>query len=1764
MSKILSAPIFRPSWSGPAVRLFLSAFFLVVVFHAPSSRAQSDGPPVDPPTTDNPTGNSGAFNGQVTTAGSYDPYTGNATRTVVDAVVPGAAGDYGLAFARTTNSRRELTAVRDAFFGDGGNWRHSYQWSAIRYDVNGVSRYLIGYPDGRSIEFADDGSGNMVPPKGVNEQLLVITPPGQASERALVLQLANGGQVVFPNRGFFFTPGGPSSPVAFANYWRAEQIVDPHGAVIRLRYDDDIAFNGASGNRYLLAEVDEPAGRSLRLLYQTYNYTGQINGQNVTYQWTVLGEVKVVFGANVLTDVTYAYALFGTSNGTLPPPGSPPSGYPYLTLTQVSYNNEPSVSQPSTVVRAAYAYSRGTQGGRPLLHSLHDPHFGGPMADIRYKFAPYSASSTVPWGTIVSESHEVPSNPNTESVSSLNRNDPKNPYEVRGDDQRRDFHYGETSGPGSTLTGARAYNLTSFTDFEGHLSYQGYDAAGYLNKFTDRKGNVTTYDHEPITGKLTSVHLPDALGSHRDFTYTDAAHPDTSKPYYLYRSTDERGNATVITRAHPADATAHLVTRVDYPDTGYELFTYQAFTVNTKTFYKLASRRTVLGATLAYTYDEANHGGSGLPGLLTSSSRPKGDGDTERVTVNYYYDAFDRLVRVRDERLNDSWIGDNQGQGGYNGRQQAIRITHTDSSFAMFSYDDYGNLLTTTDELGHPTTVTYDDYRRPVTLTESVNDSVSGIVSRTTTTTYERNLGGNIFGPYTHTSSVAGSVRLPSGKALQHFVTPNLTPDRDLAGLQVDAQGNVQPTADTTATAYSYDPNDNLAFLVQQASSGVNLTTGYTYDGRNRPLTSTAPNGTVSAFSYDAASNLLQVDLPFDTQSNPNHGPLIYGDYDPMNRPRLAQDPKGQPTRVTYDVAGDVLTLTDGDTHPATTFGYDLLGRSKSINYADSTTEAWTYDAAGNLFSFQNRAGSLQTFRAYDNRNRPTGYDWSNNNAPGVGMVFDAANRLTSLTNPNSTLSYTYNDANEPTGETQAIGGTNPRTVTYTLNADSLPRKVGYPGRDVFARTFDKRNELVGVGFDGGAALAGYNWNGDGTPALRSLGNATNTTFGYDANGRINDTNTVRAGSGGTTTPISHRQYGYTPNDQLSWFNRVTEQPATINYVPYPGAVNQTYVAAPTTNTGDACIYDAAGQLTQILQDAGNVQGADAGHGNFYANPAATNQRHQHAFTYDAAGNRQDSVFDGTTTTNVTDGLNRYTSYTSGNGDGDDYLYDPLGNTTYQLGWYYTYDAQGRLLSASTLPPEDSATTDSAAFARGSGTASAQPGSPRYPRILFSYDALGRCVRRDYQTLAPPPVYPGSYQVITQDSVLLTYDGWDLIEERDGNQNLLYRYVHGAGTDEMICRLDGSGQVLYYHYDALGDVTHLTNAAGSVVESYRYMPYGRPEVFDAQGYQLLDGKGNATSAVANRFLFKGREYLEGPELYDLRNRHYSSRTGRFLQPDPAGFGASGINLYAYCGNDPVNGVDPSGLDPSSQVIVITGSRNLSAVFTGGSSLGGNFSPRSRDEVGDAARVPTIYQEGGLHRPSGDEAPERIVITDSPLPNRDVSTPGVGVIPIPLTPPKRSVYVSPFRSSKTTGGGGLASGGKNGFVRYEDGAVGQVFTNFARKGYYQSGMEIQNATLGILELEFNLITFGGMGRVEATVVGAAKKAGRDYRIKTTGANALDKKIVDQAAKRAKIQDRDGFGNFVEEAKGYEGRGGSNNYTFKQLLELAEEFKQTGGK
>jgi len=119
----------------------------------------------------------------------------------------------------------------------------------------------------------------------------------------------------------------------------------------------------------------------------------------------------------------------------------------------------------------------------------------------------------------------------------------------------------------------------------------------------------------------------------------------------------------------------------------------------------------------------------------------------------------------------------------------------------------------------------------------------------------------------------------------------------------------------------------------------------------------------------------------------------------------------------------------------------------------------------------------------------------------------------------------------------------------------------------------------------------------------------------------------------------------------------------------------------------------------------------------------------------------------------------------------------------------------------------------------------------------------------------------------------------------------------------------------YFIKDHLGTVHAVTDSSGDIVEEYKYDAWGRVlGVYDTDGIPL------AESAIGNPYLFQGRWYswalhkaMGGSGLYFFRTRGYDPVVGRWLSKDPIGV-LGGLNQYIFCGNSPVNSVDPDALD----------------------------------------------------------------------------------------------------------------------------------------------------------------------------------------------------------------------------------------------------------
>ncbi len=238
-------------------------------------------------------------------------------------------------------------------------------------------------------------------------------------------------------------------------------------------------------------------------------------------------------------------------------------------------------------------------------------------------------------------------------------------------------------------------------------------------------------------------------------------------------------------------------------------------------------------------------------------------------------------------------------------------------------------------------------------------------------------------------------------------------------------------------------------------------------------------------------------------------------------------------------------------------------------------------------------------------------------------------------------------------------------------------------------------------------------------------------------------------------------------------------------------------------------------------------------------------------YTYDHAGNRLSKETAAGCERYTYNALNQLTSLTKPDGAQTLYAYDSRGNLLEERGGRnrsYAYDALGRLIEADT---ENAV-------------------------CRYHYDGEGMRYRSERDGVP-------SYSFYDRGSLL-----WEGSHPGSG-----IRYTRGVDT---VCSEQGEGNRHHHVRDELGSALFLLDEAHNITKACRYDAFGN----------LLEESGQAP----NRLLYTGQEYDRETGQYYLRARYYSPETGRFTQEDT--YRGDGLNLYAYCANNPVKYVDPTG------------------------------------------------------------------------------------------------------------------------------------------------------------------------------------------------------------------------------------------------------------
>ena len=243
------------------------------------------------------------------------------------------------------------------------------------------------------------------------------------------------------------------------------------------------------------------------------------------------------------------------------------------------------------------------------------------------------------------------------------------------------------------------------------------------------------------------------------------------------------------------------------------------------------------------------------------------------------------------------------------------------------------------------------------------------------------------------------------------------------------------------------------------------------------------------------------------------------------------------------------------------------------------------------------------------------------------------------------------------------------------------------------------------------------------------------------------------------------------------------------------------------------------------------------------------------------------------------------------------FSHDVDGNLTVDGRWNYTWDGENRLVTMESQ--------------------TAAPSGIR-PALLFEYDCRGRRIRKTVINL-------NNNNAVLSDAKYL-YEGWNLLAELDGNNNLVRSYVWGLDLSGTMQGAGGVGGLLaiedaasgghFVAYDGNGNVSALVRAAdGKYSAQYDYDPFGGTI------------RSAGTMSAANPFRFSTKYTDDESDLIYYGYRFYNASTGRWPNRDPIGE-SGGVNLYGFVANDPTDAFDALGLDISAPFRQMQACKNL--------------------------------------------------------------------------------------------------------------------------------------------------------------------------------------------------------------------------------------------
>jgi RHS repeat-associated protein len=693
----------------------------------------------------------------------------------------------------------------------------------------------------------------------------------------------------------------------------------------------------------------------------------------------------------------------------------------------------------------------------------------------------------------------------------------------------------------------------------------------------------------------------------------------------------------------------------------------------------------------------------------------------------------------------------------YDSRSNLTSIRQAGQPPTVFSYDTPGNLTTITNAIGDVATATYDSQGRQMSFTDFNGH----------TTTYDYTNGCSSCGSPSWTYYPDGTFDYRQYDRYGRLTYDGTTTGRiqinqyDLVGRVVREQyGWTDPMVKTLA----YDKNLlKSETIVHPTDPSQNRTTRYDHDAAGQIIRQTDAEGGVVEFRYDANANRVLLQDPV--------GNITTWVYDALDRMVEERDPfywveyvAANPARFDGLAGEAFLTeIVSANNEPS--------GASAALNQGAPHVRVFGYDGEGNQTKIIDRNGRRREFD-HDPLGRLIEERWYNPDGTLVRTVtstYDQRGNLQSITDPDSSYTYTYDVLNR---------------VTTIDNAGSpdMPHVVlsyAYDAMGNVTRTSDNFGVTVESQYDSRNRLSQRLWYGGDIDPAR-------VDFFYNAIGR------------------EERVDRYA---DLEGVNRVASTDSTY----YTTGATRQIIHRNATDEVIAAYeyqYDFAGLLTREdrygQSYANNDWRADYGYDRTgqllsatYTGADVIPEQVDEYYRYDANGNRVESYLHGTGyRTGPANQLQTDGTY--------DYQYDAEGNmvkkTEIATGKVTTFEYDHRnLMVQATIWSSDPSN-----------------GGVILHEAEYQYDAFDRRIR----------------MVSDGESLICVYDGKSFLANEwarfKSTGYILERFMFANRVDQLVAEWTNSRNVAWCLSDNLGTIRDTINSNDKIVQHMAYTSFGQP------------------------------------------------------------------------------------------------------------------------------------------------------------------------------------------------------------------------------------------------------------------------------------------------------------------------------------------------